>query len=252
MPRALLLLASCCVPAATSLLHTLPQQHPLLLHALPQRRSPSRNAAVVLKADETKGALGGAVLGGLLAGPFGALWGAQIGGSMGANARVRKEEEDALERMGLDRATMDAAQTCAAELVEAERSLKLVEQAASSQQALLGTLDEAMASAYSAAESALGAGDEVGARSRLEERQALKGKWALAEAQWREAEARVASMRSNVASLAERASRIEAAISRTVTSAASREGRSAPPSAAPLEMEPEDPLLRKFRDLEGK
>lgn len=140
----------------------------------------------------------------------------------------------------------------AAELVEAERSLKLVEQAASSQQALLGTLDEAMASAYSAAESALGAGDEVGARSRLEERQALKGKRALAEAQWREAEARVASMRSNVASLAERASRIEAAISRTVTSAASREGRSAPPSAAPLEMEPEDPLLRKFRDLEGK
>ena len=112
MPRALLLLASCCVPAATSLLHTLPQQHPLLLHALPQRRSPSRNAAVVLKADETKGALGGAVLGGLLAGPFGALWGAQIGGSMGANARVRKEEEEALERMGLDRATMDAAQTC--------------------------------------------------------------------------------------------------------------------------------------------
>eukprot|EP00966_Prymnesium_polylepis_P064279 1490215-Prymnesium_polylepis.1 len=48
--------------------------------------------------DGTKGAMGGAALGGLLAGPFGAIWGSQIGGSIGAARGADKANEERLER----------------------------------------------------------------------------------------------------------------------------------------------------------
>ena len=114
-----------------------------------------RPAALVVMADkndETKGAVAGVVLGGLLAGPFGALWGAQIGGAMGANNRAKREQGDQLAAMGLDEEVLKLAKQTAMELEEAETSLAIVKGAENSQRSLIETLDRTMQEAYTAAE----------------------------------------------------------------------------------------------------
>jgi uncharacterized membrane protein len=83
--------------------------------------------------DKTKGAVSGALLGGLMAGPFGALWGAQIGGVMGANNRAKRVQADELAAMGLSEDTMRLARQTAAEIEAAESSLAIVKRADNSQ-----------------------------------------------------------------------------------------------------------------------
>jgi len=206
---------------------------------------PHRGTMAIIMADEdTKGAVGGAVLGGLLAGPFGALWGAQIGGAMGANNRAKREQSEALESLGLSKDMMALAQQTAAELQEAEASLAIVRSAESSQRNLVSTFDRAMEEAYTAAAAKLRSGDEAAARQLLEQRQAAKAKKAVAEAELADAAQRVAAMQANVAALAQRASEIEQRISRRVVS-------SRPSGAEPMfDAPPMDPLEKRFRDLE--
>ena len=204
-----------------------------------------RPAALVVMADkndETKGAVAGVVLGGLLAGPFGALWGAQIGGAMGANNRAKREQGDQLAAMGLDEEVLKLAKQTAMELEEAETALAIVKGAENSQRSLIETLDRTMQEAYTAAEGALRSGDEAAARTRLEERQAAKAKRTLAESDLAAASQRVASMQASVAALAERASQIEQKISRTVVATRANPSGGEPPP-------PEDPLEKRFREL---
>lgn len=201
--------------------------------------------------DEGKGAIGGAVLGGLLAGPFGALFGSQLGASMGANARVRRAEEERIASMGLNKETIKAAQEIAQELADAEQSLEIVRNAERSQRNLLEVVDRTMDDLYKAAEQALRSGDEATARRNLEERNMQKAKRAQIEAEVTAAAGRVATMQASVASIAERANEIEQIISRTVT-ATKAKSSSGISSDFNLALEAEDPLLKKFRDLEGK
>lgn len=201
--------------------------------------------------DEGKGAIGGAVLGGLLAGPFGALFGSQLGASMGANARVRRAEEERIASMGLNKETIKAAQEIAQELADAEQSLEIVRNAERSQRNLLEVVDRTMDDLYKAAEQALRSGDEATARRNLEERNMQKAKRAQIEAEVTAAAGRVATMQASVASIAERANEIEQIISRTVT-ATKAKSSSGVSSDFNLALEAEDPLLKKFRDLEGK
>ena len=201
--------------------------------------------------DEGKGAIGGAVLGGLLAGPFGALFGSQLGASMGANARVRRAEEERIASMGLNKETIKAAQEIAQELADAEQSLEIVRNAERSQRNLLEVVDRTMDDLYKAAEQALRSGDEATARRNLEERNMQKAKRAQIEAEVTAAAGRVATMQASVASIAERANEIEQIISRTVT-ATKAKSSSGVSSDFNLALEAEDPLLKKYRDLEGK
>ena len=208
------------------------------------RRAPVITA---MAGEEGKGAIGGAVLGGLLAGPFGALWGAQIGGAVGANNRANREQTEQLGRMGLSKDIMQLAQQTAEELKQAEESLAIVSGAERSQRNLIASLEESMASAYASAESALRSGDEAAARTFLESRQQAKAKKTLAEEELASAMQRVASMRASVDALAERANGIEQQVSRIVSAS-----RSAPrgDDGAPVIRPPEDPLEKRFRDLE--
>ena len=216
---------------------------------LPSRLSRSPQVAMI--EEDGKGAIGGAVLGGLLAGPFGALFGAQLGGSMGANARVKRAANERIEAMGLNKETIQAAQDIAQELADAEESLELVRNAERSQRNLLDVIDSSTEAAYKAAETALRNGDEATARRQLEEKNMQKAKRAKVEAEVTAAAARVATMQASVASIAERANEIEQIIARTVTATKTRSS-SGLSSDVNLALEAEDPLLKKFKDLEGK
>lgn len=201
--------------------------------------------------EDGKGAIGGAVLGGLLGGPFGALFGAQLGGSMGANARVKRAADERIETMGLSKEIIKAAQEIAQELADAEQSLELVRGAERSQKNLFDVVDRTMEDAYKAAETALRNGDEATARRQLEERNLQKAKRAQVQAEVTAAAARVATMQASVASIAERANEIEQIIARQVTATKAKSSSGVSPDVN-LTLEAEDPLLKKFRDLEGK
>ena len=204
--------------------------------------------------DETgKGAIGGAVLGGLLAGPFGAIFGAQLGGSFGANARAKREVSERYERMGVTPAMLEAAQRVAAELADAEEGLRVVKAARDSQGSLVATLNRGIDEAYAAAESSLKAGDEARARERLVERKQLQAKRGAAAAEVAAAEDRVETMTASVRMLQTQAAEIEAELSKVVASSTGPAARSAASPVTKLsEFEDEDPLLRRFRELEGK
>jgi len=205
---------------------------------------PTRSTRVgAAYADETKGAISGAVLGGLIAGPFGALWGAQIGGGIGANNRANREAQDRLDRMGLSKEVLDAAAACASDIQEAEESYEIVRRAEASQRGLVTELERQAAIAYEAAEKALRGGDEGGARARLEERQLLKPKIAAAKAELNSASLRVKAMEADVLALKERAAQVEAMVGRSASASAELRG------STPM-LEPEDPLIQRFRDLE--
>lgn len=187
-------------------------------------------------------------LGGLLGGPFGAIWGAQLGGAMGARRGAQKSEEARLEKMGLSREVREAAAACAADLAEAEEGLSACREALQSARALESQLEASSAAAYAEAEAALRAGDEAAARACLERRQQSKGQLGKARLEAAEANDRVVRMEAALSALAERSKAIEAAMSRAVASSAV----SAADRAVTRLDEDDDPLLRRFRDLEGR
>ena len=97
--------------------------------------------------------------------------------------------------------------------------------------------------------------ENTGASLGVDSSSVRESKLQAAQSELTAAESRVQTMSASVASLAQRASAIEANISRTVASrgaAANSAVASGPAATAGLDLELEDPLERKFRDLEGK
>ena len=197
-------------------------------------------------ADVGKGALGGAVLGGLLAGPFGAMWGAQIGSSMGADAEMRRRAEQQLQRVGVSKDELRGAASLAAEVAEAEEGLRMARSAVESMQELERTMTSAAGDARSRAEMALRSGDEAAARTHLEEKQRLTRRAKDAEAEVVAAKSREASMAASVAALAKRARGVEESIRERVE----RGGGAGAVEAESFALEIDDPLLKKFEELE--
>lgn len=208
-----------------------------------------RSSSPQLKDEGTKGAVGGAVLGGLLAGPFGALWGAQLGGAMGSADGQKKQMQERLDKVGLDKATLRDVQIMAQELADAEEALTLVQRSADSQRAVVASLEAEAARMYSDAEALLKAGDEDAARAKLTEKRGVTARLASAELEAAQASDRVSSMERSRGALEQRALQVQALVDRALASEA-RGGAGGGGSS--FELEPEDPLLARFRDLEGK
>uniref|UniRef100_A0A7S3B451 Uncharacterized protein n=1 Tax=Haptolina ericina TaxID=156174 RepID=A0A7S3B451_9EUKA len=145
-------------------------------------------------------------------------------------------------RMGLDKELRTLATTVASELAEAEEGLTLTEQAVRSCRAVEERFEASAATSYAAAQAALVAGDEDGARAHLVERSAVNQRLAEAKLQTVDAEARVERMRISLDALAQRAAQVETLMGRAVSGALESRAVSVD----------DDPLLRKFRDLEGK
>lgn len=179
------------------------------------------------------------MLGGLLGGPFGAIWGSQLGSSIGAARAEDRANEERLEQMGLSKEVRQLAAACAAELAEAEEGLQLAQRALESAKGMESQLQAQAAELYEAAQTALIQDDEAKARQCLVERQEVNTRVTAAGIQKMEADDRVNQMQSAVEILGSRAAQLEARMSSAILD-----------KQTTVMLEPEDPLLRKFRELE--
>lgn len=198
----------------------------------------------------------GAILGGLVCGPFGALFGATVGGNIGTkNAfdRARKEE---MENKGITQEMLDAAEEVGCALEQSMLGMKATTESLRSQQSLARRLEEDMNDSYEKAKEAIVDEREEEARSLLLTRK--KNEESLKDSLKRCSDEmkRIKTMESNVSALQKRALEVEAILQRAVgakarqnsSDFAAREFTSA--DSTDFSLSQEDPLLKKFRDLE--
>ena len=191
-------------------------------------------------------AVGGAILGGLLGGPFGALFGAQIGASFGAASQLDKARREEMARKGLTPEMLEQANDVGAALRQAVEGLRAARESFETSQRLARTLDAQEKSLYERARSAISSGDEEAARRSLLERESTKEKLLRVLKSVSEDRKRLAVMESNVEALETRGLEIESLLRRSVGAASMQESAN---MSIGLSLEPEDPLLRKFREL---
>ncbi|KAL7542578.1 hypothetical protein ACHAWF_007205 [Thalassiosira exigua] len=187
---------------------------------------------------------GGAVLGGLLGGPFGALFGAQMGASVGAASQLDQARKDEMRRKGLTPEMLDQATEVGVALKQAVEGLRATRESVETSQTLAKTLDRQEKSIYERAKTAMSNGDEEGARKLLLEREAVREKLLKILKSVAEERKRLALMESNVEALETRGLEIESLLRRNIGAASLQNS-----ADFGLSLEPEDPLLRKFRDL---
>lgn len=233
-----------------------PGPGPVVVHRSEARfvRTRAPCALGPIRRDEGRdGAIGGAVLGGLIAGPFGALWGASLGSSIGSNRREQREREEQLTQLGLNRQTRLLAQQLTEQLAEAESGVAICMDAERSQLRLVEQLRARASDIYAAAEKKLRDGDENAARDLLVERKAMLERLEEAEKVLGEAVSRTEAMKRSVDVLSSRAQELEASFKSAIASRAAASGaRAANEYASDAALAPEDPLLAKFRELEGR
>jgi hypothetical protein len=191
-------------------------------------------------------AVGGAILGGLLGGPFGALFGAQIGASFGAASQLDKARKEEMSRKGLTPEMLEQANDVGAALRQGVEGLRAARESVETSQRLARTLDTQEKSLYERARSAMSLGDEEVARRLLLERESTKEKLLKVLKSVSEDRKRLAIMESNVEALETRALEIESVLRRSVGAASIQDSAN---MNIGLTLEPEDQLLRKFRDL---
>eukprot|EP00585_Thalassiosira_rotula_P013650 CAMPEP_0196133464 /NCGR_PEP_ID=MMETSP0910-20130528/2679_1 /TAXON_ID=49265 /ORGANISM="Thalassiosira rotula, Strain GSO102" /LENGTH=300 /DNA_ID=CAMNT_0041393193 /DNA_START=119 /DNA_END=1021 /DNA_ORIENTATION=+ len=189
--------------------------------------------------------VGGAVIGGLLGGPFGALFGAQIGASFGAKSQLDKARQDEMKRKGLSTEMLDQATEIGVALQQSVEGLRATQESVDTSQKLAKVLDGREKSIYEKAKIAMSSGDEEGARTLLLERETVKEKLLKVLKSVADDRKRLAMMESNVEALETRALEIESLLRRSVGAASLQDSG----GGAGFSLEPEDPLLKKFRDL---
>ena len=124
-------------------------------------------------------------------------------------------------------------------------------------------LDAEAAELYNMASAAVQSGDDDTARGYLTQRKSAQTKLEDAKRRAGEAKARVARVEASVETLSSQAKKLESILKENMASAAERSaseaaakfegrGESLQESAADLEAMFEDPLEKKFRDLEGR
>ncbi|XRA99192.1 hypothetical protein NFJ02_06g128910 [Pycnococcus provasolii] len=205
--------------------------------------------------EDVKGVLGGAVLGGLIAGPFGAILGSQIGGSMGANKKFNRQVQDAeeneLRRMGVTREQVEQAQELANDLADAEDAARVLALDADRLNTDVNNLKLIADQAYADAEEAVKTGDDDAARSHLGRRAEANRRLQGMESDADDARRRADQARRGVDQLAEAVRIFERQIMAQKADAAQERIRSATEKASGITMQPdeeEDPLLKKFRE----
>ncbi|KAL7480345.1 hypothetical protein ACHAW6_006038 [Cyclotella cf. meneghiniana] len=186
----------------------------------------------------------GAILGGLLGGPFGALFGAQIGASFGQARTVDKARMDEMKRKGITPDMLDMANEVGVALKQAMEGLRATQDSVETCQRLAKTLDKQSESIYERAKHAIESGDEELARKLLMERESVKEKLVKVLKALTEDRKRLLIMQSNVEALEARGLEIESLLRRSVGASALQDS-----SINNFALEPEDPLLQKFRDL---
>jgi len=183
----------------------------------------------------------GVVLGGMLLGPFGALFGAQMGAKMGEKNAVDRARQDEMARLGITQDMLDSAQEIGFTLEQSVEGLEASSTSLETQQQFARRLDRDMAAALEKAKLEISAGNEEEARKLLMEKQRLQDKLKTTLQTCAQEKKRYDQMERNIQSLEERAMEMETLLRRTV-------GASALQNSAMLQLDTEDPLLRKFQD----
>lgn len=196
---------------------------------------------------DSKSAVAGAVLGGLVCGPFGMIFGASIGQNLGSKKAFDRAKVQELSRLGLTQEMLDVAQDVSRALENGIDGLKATEESLRSQQSLAKVIDADVNDLYEKAKDALNDGREDEAKSFLLERN--KNMEALKNVLKRCAEEkeRKSIMEENVNTLQKRALEAEALIQRAV-GARARDDASSSFNYDSLSLDKHDPLLQKFKD----
>ena len=129
-------------------------------------------------------------------------------------------------------------------LKQAVEGLRATHDSMDTSQRLAKNLDRQSETIYERAKAAIASGDEETARTLLEKREAIKEKLLKVLRNLAEDKKRLATMESNVEALEARGLEIESLLRRSVGAAALKDT-----GMSEFSLEPEDPLLKKFRDL---
>ena len=190
----------------------------------------------------------GALLGGLLLGPFGALFGAQIGAGFGANKALDRARKEEMQRLGVTEEMLATAQECGMALERSMEGLKATQDSLQTQQSLARMLDNDATDFYEKAKKALEDNNEERAKELLFERSKTQDKLKGVLLQCAEAKKRLEQMETNVAAIERRAKEVEALLQRTIVAKTTQDLSTADLSLADFTLSAEDPLLKKFRD----
>eukprot|EP00592_Proboscia_alata_P000027 CAMPEP_0194368406 /NCGR_PEP_ID=MMETSP0174-20130528/16685_1 /TAXON_ID=216777 /ORGANISM="Proboscia alata, Strain PI-D3" /LENGTH=229 /DNA_ID=CAMNT_0039144793 /DNA_START=108 /DNA_END=800 /DNA_ORIENTATION=+ len=188
----------------------------------------------------------GAILGGLVLGPFGALFGAQIGSSIGSKRASEQSAKDGMKEMGITPEMLEMAEDIGATLDRAVVGLNASKESLDSQQSyarrLQGTIDDL----FDKAKDAMAAGDEEKARTLLMEKQGQTDRLKKALSACLLEKKRMEKMTLNVGAIEERAMEIDSLLRRSVSAKSMQDIN----LSEDFSLSIEDPLLQKFRDLE--
>ncbi len=186
----------------------------------------------------------GAILGGLVLGPFGALFGASVGSSLGRTNAIDKAKKDELARMGVSEEMLENAREMGAGLERGMEGLRLIEDSLATQQQFAKRLDAESENIYSQAKEAIERQDEETARNLLMKRNDIQEKLKKALLNCADEKKRLTKMQDNVRAIEERAIEMESLLKRSIGAKTLMDT----PDLG-LSLTTEDPLIQKFRDM---
>jgi phage shock protein A len=190
----------------------------------------------------------GAILGGLVGGPFGMLFAGAIAGNIGtknAYDRIKKEE---MANRGITQEMLDAAEEVGYALEQSMIGMEATRDSLRSQQTLARRVEEDMNVYYDKAKAAMVDGREEDARSFLLQRSKNQDTLKETLKNCAEEKKRIDVMESNVSALQKRALEVEAILQRAVGAKARQDSSNLLPDTG-FSLSREDPLLEKFKDL---
>lgn len=196
-------------------------------------------------------AAAGAILGGLILGPFGALFGASIGNQIGMSSAVEKARKEEMAKMGITTEMLEQAREIGLLLDRGVEGLKAAEDSLVTQQRFAKKLEEDMERLYKDATIALQGGNESRAKDLLFKRTQIQDKLKKTLMNCVEEKKRLEKMQENVRAIEERALEIEYLMKRSVGAKTLMDTTSTISAGMDtgLSLAPEDPLLKKFRDM---
>ena len=173
----------------------------------------------------------------------GALFGASVGSNLGAKNSVERARQDEMDRLGITQEMLDAAQDIGLALERSMDGLNASKDSLGTLQRLARKLDADAEQVYDKAKAALAENNEEQAKEYLLQRTTIQDKLKNVLLQCAEEKKRYEKMESNVSALEERAMEVNSLLKRAVGAKTIAEA-----DAMGLTLQSEDPLLQKFRD----